>query len=189
MPIAKYFVVVGGALAVLLLIAGWSLPVPPASFPDQSEIIERAAIRIRSDRKWPEKVVLDTSKPTMTPPVVMDPPAAQSSVPLPYDGAPSQSNLEAIAQLKPDTQPVAIDRPTLQIKRGVARTARPRRVARGSITHRLARAEKGRGCCQFDNVKQAQMPCRPGAPCRHGPSNDLRSLAGILEGVAHGTAQ
>jgi hypothetical protein len=64
-PIAKYFVVVGGALAVLLLIAGWSLPVPPASFPDQSEIIERAAIRIRSERKWPEKVVLDTSKPTM----------------------------------------------------------------------------------------------------------------------------
>ena len=83
MPIAKYFVVVGGALAVLLLIGGWSLPVPPASFPDQSEIIERAAIRIRSDRKWPEKVVLDTSKPTMTPPVVMDPPAAQSSGPLP----------------------------------------------------------------------------------------------------------
>ena len=28
MPIAKYFVVVGSALAVLLLIAGWSLPEP-----------------------------------------------------------------------------------------------------------------------------------------------------------------
>jgi hypothetical protein len=27
-PIAKYFVVVGSALAVLLLIAGWSLPEP-----------------------------------------------------------------------------------------------------------------------------------------------------------------
>jgi hypothetical protein len=57
-PIAKYFVVVGGALAVLLLMAGWHLPVPPASFPDQPEIIERAAIRIKSEHKWPEKVVL-----------------------------------------------------------------------------------------------------------------------------------
>jgi hypothetical protein len=74
-PIAKYFVVVGSALAVLLLIASWSWPVPPASFPDQPEIIERAAIRIRSERKWPEKVVLDASKPIITPPVVMDPPA------------------------------------------------------------------------------------------------------------------
>jgi hypothetical protein len=40
----------------------------PGEFPDRSEIIERAAISIRSERKWPEKVVLDTSKPTMTPP-------------------------------------------------------------------------------------------------------------------------
>jgi hypothetical protein len=164
-PIARYFVVVGSALVALLLIAGWSLPEPPPSFPDRPEIIERAAIRIRSERKWPEKVVLDTSKPTMTPPVVMDLPAAQSSVPLPSDQAPGQSNLEAIAQLKPDTQPVAIDRPTLQIKRGVARTARSRRVARGSITHRLARAETGRGCCQFDKgqARSNAMPSRRAA--------------------------
>jgi hypothetical protein len=164
-PIAKYFVVVGGVLAVLLLIVGGSLPVPPASFPDQSEIIERAAIRIRSERKWPEKVVLDTSKPTMTPPVAMDPPAAQSSVALTSDEAPGQSNLEAIAQLKPDTQPVVIDRPILQIKRGVARTARSRRGARGSITHRLARAETGRSCCQFDNGQATSnaMPSRRAA--------------------------
>jgi hypothetical protein len=76
-PIAKYFVVVGGALAVLLLIAGWSLPVPPASFPDQPEIIERAAIRIKSEHKWPEKVVLDTSQPTITPPSTEVSPAQQ----------------------------------------------------------------------------------------------------------------
>ena len=155
-PIARYFMVVGSALAVLLLIAGWILPEPPESFPDRPEIIERATIRIKSARKWPERVVLDTSKPIMTPPVVMDPPAAQSSVPLPSDEAPGQSNLGAMAKLKPDIQPVAIDRPTLQIKRGVARTARSRRVARGSITHRLARAETGRGCCQFGWIDNSQ---------------------------------
>ena len=166
MPIARYFMVVGSALVVLLLIAGWSLPQPPPNFPDRPEIFDRTIIRIRSERKWPEKIVLDTSQLTMTPPVVMDPPVAQSSVPPPSDDAPGQSNLEAIAQLKPDTLPVAIDRPTLQIKRGVARTARSRRAARGSIIHRLARAETGRGCCQFD-IGQATsnaMPLRRAAP-------------------------
>jgi hypothetical protein len=164
-PIGGYFVVVGSVLAALLLIADWTLPEPPESFPDRPEIIERAAIRIRSERKWPEKVVLDASKPIITPPVVMDPPAAQSSVPLPFDEAPGQSNLEAIAQLKPDTRPVAIDRPTLQIKHSVARTARSRRVARGSITHRLARAEMGGGCCQFDKGQASSnaMPSRRAA--------------------------
>ena len=143
MPIARYFIFVGGTLAALLLIAGWCLPTPPAMFANQLAI-DRSIIRIKSARKWPEKVVLDTSQPTMTPPAVEEPPAAQS-VRLPPDEAQDQSNLEALAQLKPDTQPVAIDRPTLQIQRGVARTARSRRVARGSITHRLARAETGRG--------------------------------------------
>jgi hypothetical protein len=149
-PIARYFVVVGGALAALLLIAGWLLPEPPARFSNRPEIIERVAIRIRSERKWPEKIVLDTSKPTITPPpVVMNPPA-QSSVPLPSDEAPGQSSFEASAQLKSATHPVVLDRPTRQIKRGVTRTARSKRVARVSITHRLARAETSRGCCHFD---------------------------------------
>jgi hypothetical protein len=59
-----------------------------------------------------------------------------------------QSNLEALAQLKPDTQSAAVDHPTLRIKRGAART-RSRRVARAPVTGRLARAEAGGGCCQF----------------------------------------
>jgi hypothetical protein len=164
-PIVKYFMVVGSVLAVLLMIAGRSLPELPPSFPDRPEITERAVIRIRSEHKWPEKVVLDTSKPTMAPAVVMDPAAAQSSVPLPSDEARGPSNLEAMAQLQPDTRLVAIDRPTLQIKRSVARTVRSRRVARGSITHRLARAETGRGCCQFNNGQASfnAMPSRRAA--------------------------
>src|ERR1700757_892852 len=144
-------------------------------FSDQSGALERAVIRIKSAHKWPEKVVLDTSKPPMTPAVVMDHQTAQSSVPLPSDDVPSQPNLEAMALLNPDTRPVAIDRPILQVKHGVAQTARSRRVARRSIAHRLARTETGRGCCRLDRsiaVRQAQMPCHPGALRRHGPSND-----------------
>ena len=155
MPIARYFMVVGSALVVLLLIAGWSLPAPPPSFPDRPEIVKRAAIRIKSAHKWPEKVVLDTSQPTIAPPTVEQSPAAQS-VRLPPDEAGDQSNLEAMAQLKPDTQPVAIDRPTLRIKRGLARTVRSRRVARGPVTRLLARAEAGGGCCQFGWIDNGQ---------------------------------
>ena len=43
--------------------------------------------------------------------------SAAQSVRLPPDEAETQSNLEALAQLKPDTPSAAVDRPTLRIKR------------------------------------------------------------------------
>jgi hypothetical protein len=75
MPIVRYFIFVGGALAAFLFIVGWYLPKPPAVFADQSLTNNRAVIRIKSARKWPEKIVLDTSQPTP----VDEPPAAQGS--------------------------------------------------------------------------------------------------------------
>jgi hypothetical protein len=142
-------------LAALLFIAGWCLPTPPAMFADRPEIIDRAIIRIKSARKWPEKVVLDTSQPTITPPAVEQPPAAQS-VRLPSDEAGDQSNLEAMALLKTDAQPAAVDHPISQGKRGVARTARSKRVARGPVTRRQAKVESGGGCCQLGWIDNGQ---------------------------------
>jgi hypothetical protein len=166
-PIARYFMVVGSALAVLLLIAGWILPEPPESFPDRPEIIERAAIRIKSDHKWPEKVVLDTSQPTIAPPAVEEPLAAQSVRLAPHETK-DRSNLEALTQLKPDIPSAAVDHPTLRIKRGLARTTRSKRVARGPVTRRLARAEASGGCCQSGWIDNGQtssnaMSRRPAA--------------------------
>ena len=155
MPIAGYFIIVGGTLAALLFIAGWCLPIPPATFADQSVAIDRAVIRIKSAHKWPEKVVLDTSQPTIASAAVEEPPAAQS-VRLPPDEAQDQSNLEALAQLKPDMASAAVDHPTLRIKRGSARTARSKRVAGGPVTRRLARAEASGGCCQFGWIDNGQ---------------------------------
>ena len=96
MPIARYFMVVGSALVVLLLIAGWSLPEPPASFPDRPEIIERAAIRIRSERKWPEKIVLDTNQPTIPPPSIEVAPTEQLVARLP-DEMTDQTRVDFLA--------------------------------------------------------------------------------------------
>ena len=151
MPIARYFIIVGVTLAALLFIAGWCLPTPSAMFADELAI-DRTIIRIKSARKWPEKVVLDTSQPTIAPPAVEE----AQSVPLPPDEAGDQSNLEALAQLKPDTPSPAVDHPTLRIKRGLAGTARSNRVARVPVTRRLARAEAGGGCCQFGWIDNGQ---------------------------------
>ena len=104
---------------------------------------------------WPEKVVLDTSQPTITPLAVEEPPAEQS-VRQPPDKAGDQSNLEALAQLKPDTPSAAVDHPTLRIRRGLAKTARSRSAARGPATRRLARAEADGGCCQFGWINNGQ---------------------------------
>jgi hypothetical protein len=177
-PMARYFIFVGGTLAALLFIPGWCLPTPPAMFADQSVALDRAVIRIKSAHKWPEKVILDTSQSTITPSVIVDPPAIQSPIPLLSDKAPDPSNLEAMALLKPDIWPAAIDHPTLQIKPGVARTARSRRVARGPVTHR--RTEMGGGCCQFGWVDSGQTSSNAVPPKRAASSwpLDLRSIGG-----------
>jgi hypothetical protein len=154
-PIARYFMFVGCALVALLFIAGWYLPTPPVMFADQSVAIDRAVIRTKSAHKWPEKVILDTNQPTIASPTVEEPPAAQS-VRLPPDEAKDQSNLEALAQLKPDIPSAAVDHPTLRSKRGLARNARSKRVARGPVSRRLARAEAGGGCCQFGWIDNGQ---------------------------------
>jgi len=134
----------------LLLIAGWCLPTPPEMFADQL-VIDRAIIRIKSARKWPEKVVLDTSQQTVMPPVIEQVPAPRPFR-LPSDQAQNRSNFDAMAQLKPDAQPTAVERPTLLVKRGLAKTARSTR----RTTHRLVRTEAGAACCQFGWIDNAQ---------------------------------
>jgi hypothetical protein len=66
MPLLRYFVFVGGALLALLLFCDAVLPqVPlPVNLASGSDL---PAIRIRSDRKWPERVVFDTNIPSIAP--------------------------------------------------------------------------------------------------------------------------
>ena len=65
MPLARYFLYVGGVLLTLVFILDACLT---SKLPD----IERShanspVIRIHSDRKWPERIVFDTSLPTIVP--------------------------------------------------------------------------------------------------------------------------
>lgn len=64
MPLARYFLYVGGVLLTLVFILDAYL----TKFP----VVERAqanlpVIRIHSDRKWPERIVFDTTLPTIVP--------------------------------------------------------------------------------------------------------------------------
>jgi len=66
MPIGRYIAWVGASLFVLLLVVDWCLP---KSFPKlASDPINRPVIRIASLQHPPERIVIDTSQPTIVPP-------------------------------------------------------------------------------------------------------------------------
>jgi hypothetical protein len=61
MPIRQYFLWVGSVLLVALFVADWLLPEPVAYPHSQIPPHERVNLQIRSNHKWPERVVLDTT--------------------------------------------------------------------------------------------------------------------------------
>jgi hypothetical protein len=89
MPIARYFLFVGGVLLALLLAVNAVQPQLPVANADiTSAAVDRSVIRIHSDRKWPERVVFDTSLPTIVPvqaakaEAVVPPPTPVADVPV-----------------------------------------------------------------------------------------------------------
>ena len=64
MPLARYFSFVGGVLLALLFMLDAYLPKPPVAAKAKAHL---PVIRIYSDRKWPERIVYDTSLPTIVP--------------------------------------------------------------------------------------------------------------------------
>ena len=64
MPLARYFLYVGGVLLALLLVLDGYLPRFPVAAGAPADL---PVIRILSDRQWPERIVYDTSLPTIVP--------------------------------------------------------------------------------------------------------------------------
>ena len=74
--IGRYIAFVGSLLLAILFIADWCMPMAP-TLSVTSRGADKPIIRIKSDRKWPERIVFDTSAPTIVPqmpPVVADAP-------------------------------------------------------------------------------------------------------------------
>jgi hypothetical protein len=124
MPIARYFFFVGGVLLALLFISDAVLPSLPVA---DRAVADLPLIRIHTDRKWPERVVFDTSIRTVAPVQIAN---AQAGVPAPATVADVSAKVrvrEAFAQLQPsdakrlESSYLKLPEPKLQPKRKVAK--------------------------------------------------------------------
>jgi hypothetical protein len=93
MPLRQYFSCVSGLLLAMLFILNAYFPKPPVVTKVQANL---PVIRIHSDRKWPERVVYDTSHPTIVPTVEVIARAPETIVDVPAD----RRVQEAFAMLK-----------------------------------------------------------------------------------------
>ena len=124
MPLARYFFFVGGVLLALLFVSDAYLPKLPVADRTATDL---PVIRIHSDRKWPARVVFDTSIPTIIP---AQPAKTEASVPAPVTVAdvPAKARMrDAFAQLQP-SEPKQLQQsdlkktePKLQPKRKIAK--------------------------------------------------------------------
>lgn len=122
MPVMRYFIFVGGALLALLFVAdAYAPPQPVAAKADSVVATDNPTLRIRSDRKWPQAIVFDTTQPTIVPPVLK----AEANVAAPANVteiSPKARVRETFAQFVPVE-------PKLQHKRKVAKYAASSRLA------------------------------------------------------------
>ena len=79
MPVLRYFVVAGvGLIALLFAVSAW-LPAPVTTERDSSGF-DRTTIRISGEKPVSDRVTIDTSIPTVMPPVAAAPVAEPSVV-------------------------------------------------------------------------------------------------------------
>jgi hypothetical protein len=121
MPLARYFSFVGGVLLALLFVLDAYLPKVPVHEGADADL---PIIRIHTDRKWPERVVFDTSVPTIVPARIS---SSEPSIP-PSETASDVSvearGREALAQMQPSDTKQAKSRkpePKPQRKSRIAR--------------------------------------------------------------------
>ena len=125
MPLARYFFLVGGALLALLFLADTSMPILPLADGANSSPV---AIRIHSDLKLPERVVYDTSLPTIVPGQTA---SAASNAPDPARTDVPAKTREAFAQL-PSSDAARVEPPEprkRQVKQQHQRKSARKRVA------------------------------------------------------------
>ncbi|WKA31280.1 hypothetical protein [Bradyrhizobium roseum] len=125
MPVARYFMFVGGILLALLLAIDAFFPQQAVVASQAAPSVDKTVVRIRSDQKPPERVVYDTTLPTIVPPTVAVQAAAPVVPPSPVasavaiDASAQARARETFAQLVPS-----------DAKKPEAQVQRKRKVAR-----------------------------------------------------------
>ena len=123
MPVARYFLFVGGVLLALLLAIDAIVPQQAVVATQAAPSVNKTVVRIRSDQKLPERVVYDTSLPTIVPPPAM---TAQVTAPVVAPPAPATAQArvrETFAQYLPAE--AKKPEPQVQRKRKVAKRQAP----------------------------------------------------------------
>jgi hypothetical protein len=144
MPIFRYFMFVGGALLTLLFAADFLLQGSPPVQSVASASYDQPLIRIRSDRHLPERVVFDTSQPTIAAPVtraaatVAPQPAAQAD-PLADISAKSRVR-ETFAQFTPKTETATAGKADAKPQAQVAQVQAPQVQAPVQPKRKVVRA-------------------------------------------------
>ncbi len=141
MPILRYFLFVGGTLLALLILADAVLPsVPlPASLNSASDL---PAVRIQSARKWPERIVMDTSVAAPAPARIasLEQSASTAAAAPARTGAREAFAQMTMAETKPQPPSAkTAEKPHASAAKGVdtARTIEPKK-------RKIARARPGR---------------------------------------------
>lgn len=175
-PLRGYFVSVGVALFLLLLAANWVLPSPGRPTQSQSPL---PRIRIHSDAKGPEAVVIDTNRPVPVPaenpaasPQLLGDEVIEAARPLgsfePTDGdegdrstTPMPSRLrESLAKLGP----ALADQATTDRRRGEATRAAQRRRTQSQSAKRRRSARPlalDTPLSRCDSWSLERTSCRP----------------------------
>jgi len=102
----------------MLFIADWSLPDAPQSFVRDARV-DKSIIRIKSAHRWPERVVYDTTLPTIVPP-----PSPRSA-----ELAAITQPQDAVAQSIAPLPPIANYPAAAKTKRMAVRKPSPTRMA------------------------------------------------------------
>jgi hypothetical protein len=120
MPVARYFMFVGGALLALLFLIDAYAPSQAVVASHAAPSIDRNVVRIHSDQKLPERVVYDTSLPTIVPPASKVQVAAARQPPVASEVTAQARVRDTFAQFVPAD--VKKPEPQAQRKRRIARS-------------------------------------------------------------------
>jgi hypothetical protein len=125
----RYFVFVGGALLALLLIVNACLPALPVAQTSQ-QTADLSVIRIHSSQKWPERVVFDTTRPTIAPAPVAVAAAAETPLPQKTAGALPLQKTAAAQPLKGQVRDAYAQMPNPNEPRNAEAKRKKRSVAK-----------------------------------------------------------
>ena len=127
MPVARYFLFVGGALLALLLAINALFPQQAVVASQAPSSVDKRVVRIRSDQKLPERVVYDTSLPTIVPPPAV---TAQVTAPVVAPSAPAVAAASADATAQARVRETFAQLVPAEAKKPEPQVQRKRKVAK-----------------------------------------------------------